>query len=329
MKKKVTIKEVAAKSGVSIATVSQILNGNGEKFSAKTVEKVMATKEALDYQPDYFAQRMVVKKSKTMGVMVPDIVNPFFSLLVKGIENRLAKEQYMMMLCDADFSVQKESEYLVEMIRRGVDGFIIASSTISNQVIHEQLTKNQVPFIVLDQKKAEGNSDEILTDDYFGGILAGNHLLELGHQKVAVVGPKDAPTNIQTRITGFQKVYEDYIFIDQPLTKEGGIKAAEQILSLDCTAIFALNDEIALGLSHHLKSRGKIIPQDYSIIGYDNSPMTEYVTPSITTIAQPIYELGEKAADQLLLRINDANRPLSKIMLPVKLIKRHSTAHLK
>lgn len=329
MKKKVTIKEVAAKSGVSIATVSQILNGNAEKFSPKTVEKVMNAKSSLDYQPDYFAQRMVMKKSKTIGVMIPDITNPFFSLLLKGIEKVVYGQKYIVMLCDADFSVQKESEYLQELIRRGVDGFIIASSTVSNQTLREQLSKNQIPYIVLDQKKSEGGSDEISTDDFTGGVVAANHLRELGHEKVAVIGPQDAPSNIQTRIEGFKTVYPEFLFVNQPLTREGGKQAAEKIIASEISAVFALNDEIALGLMYQLKHLGKVIPNDYSIVGYDNSPMSEYVTPALTTVSQPIFELGQIAAELLLKRIRDPKQAWARKVLPVELIKRNTTAHLK
>nr|WP_248629826.1 LacI family DNA-binding transcriptional regulator [Enterococcus cecorum] len=329
MKKKVTIKEVAAKSGVSIATVSQILNGNAEKFSPKTVEKVMNAKSSLDYQPDYFAQRMVMKKSKTIGVMIPDITNPFFAILLKGIEKVVYGQKYIVMLCDADFSVQKESEYLQELIRRGVDGFIIASSTVSNQTLREQLSKNQIPYIVLDQKKSEGGSDEISTDDFTGGVVAANHLRELGHEKVAVIGPQDAPSNIQTRIEGFKTVYPEFLFVDQSLTREGGKQAAEQIIASEISAVFALNDEIALGLMYQLKHLGKVIPNDYSIVGYDNSPMSEYVTPALTTVSQPIFELGQIAAELLLKRIRDPKQAWARKVLPVELIKRNTTAHLK
>ena len=329
MKKKITIKEVAATSGVSIATVSQILNGNAEKFSPKTVEKVMNAKNSLDYQPDYFAQRMVMKKSKTIGVMIPDITNPFFAILLKGIEKVVYGQKYIVMLCDADFSVQKESEYLQELIRRGVDGFIIASSTVSNQTLREQLSKNQIPYIVLDQKKSEGGSDEISTDDFTGGVVAAKHLRELGHEKVAVIGPQDAPSNIQTRIEGFKTVYPEFLFVDQSLTREGGKQAAEKIIASEISAVFALNDEIALGLMYQLKHLGKVIPNDYSIVGYDNSPMSEYVTPALTTVSQPIFELGQIAAKLLLERIRDPKKAWARKVLPVELIKRNTTAHLK
>ena len=150
--KKVTIKDVANDSGVSITTVSQILNGNGARFSGKTVEKVLAAKERLNYQPDYFAQRMVMK-SKTIGVIVPDITNPFFAQLIRGIESVLYKENFILMLCNADQDVTREHEYLTELIRRSVDGFVIASSEISNQTINETLRAKRFRLLYLTKKQ--------------------------------------------------------------------------------------------------------------------------------------------------------------------------------
>lgn len=328
-KKKITIKEVAQQSGVSIATVSQILNGNEQKFSPKTVEKVLAAKAALNYEPDYFARRMIVKKSKTIGVLIPDITNPFFSTLVRGIEGVLYRENFITMLCNADLDTKKETDYLEELSRRGVDGYIIASSAISNQAINDSLRKKNLPYIVLDQKKAEGFSDAVLTDDYAGGKLAGEHLSQLGHHKVAIVLPEDSTENIRTRLTGFQKMYPDVVLIHAELSKAGGRKAAEKIVQTDVTAIFAINDELAFGLYLGLADLGKKIPQDYSVIGYDNIDMCEYVTPQLTTIAQPIYELGQTTAELLLDRIAQPEKNWEEQTLPVQLIQRFSTAHLK
>lgn len=133
MKKKVTIKDVAEQSGVSISTVSQILNGNSQNFSPNTVKRVLASRDDLKYQPDYFAQRMVVKKSKTIGVIVPDIANPFFATLITGIESKLYKENFITILCNVDSDEQKESDYLTELSRRGVDGYIIAASVAQSK----------------------------------------------------------------------------------------------------------------------------------------------------------------------------------------------------
>ncbi|MGH1831261.1 substrate-binding domain-containing protein [Enterococcus gilvus] len=327
--KKITIKDVAKQSGVSIATVSQILNGNENKFSPKTVAKVLAAKAELNYEPDYFARRMIMKKSKTIGVLVPDITNPFFGTLVRGIEGVLYRENFVTMLCNADLDTKKETDYLEELSRRGVDGYIIASSVISNQAINDTLRKKNLPYIVLDQKKAEGFSDAVLTDDLSGGRIAGEHLKTLGHEKVAIVLPKDAPANIQKRLMGFQQIYPKADLIFGELTKIGGRHAAANILQTEATAIFAVNDELAFGLYLGLAELGKKIPEDYSVIGYDNIDMCEYVTPQLTTIAQPIYELGQTTAALLLERVEQPVKDWEEKTLPVKLIKRFSTAHLK
>lgn len=327
--KKVTIKDVAKASGVSIATVSQIVNGNSKNFSPKTVEKVLKIKDELNYVPDYFARRMVMKKSKTIGVLVPDISNPFFSTLVRGIEDVLYKENFITMLCNANGDNKKESLVLEELSRRGVDGFIIASSAISDKDIQQLLVNKNHPFIILDQKSSDENSDSIQTDDFSGGKLAALHLKLLGHKKVAVVIPENATTNIARRLEGFTEIMgENISIIYSSLSKEGGRKAAKKIVETDVTGIFAINDEIAFGLYLGLKDFDKSIPGDYSVVGYDNVDMCKYVTPPLTTIAQPIYELGQQTAEMLLERIEHPKQEQVIKKLPVNLINRFSTRQI-
>lgn len=327
--KKVTIKDVAKASGVSIATVSQIVNGNSKNFSPKTVAKVLKIKDELNYVPDYFARRMVMKKSKTIGVLVPDISNPFFSTLVRGVEDVLYKENFITMLCNANGDNEKESLVLEELSRRGVDGFIIASSAISDEDIERLLINKKHPFIILDQKSSEENSDSVQTDDFLGGNLAASHLKELGHEKVAVVLPENATANIKRRLEGFIEVMgKNVTVIYSSLSKEGGRRAAKDIITTDVTGIFAINDEIAFGLYLGLKDFDKSIPGDYSVIGYDNVDMCKYVTPPLTTIAQPIYELGQQTAELLLERIEHPEQEKVVKKLPVNLINRFSTRQI-
>lgn len=328
--KKITIKDVAKKSGVSVSTVSRILNGYEQNFTPRTVRRVLKARDELSYEPDYFARRMIMKESKTIGVLIPDITNPFFSELIRGIENILYKENFITMLCNADLDQEKEDAYLRELTRRGVDGFIIASSAISNESINATLKANGHPFIVLDQKKAEGISDAIITDDYTGGQLAAQHLKELGHEQIAIAMPKNAPANIQKRLSGVRSIYgeEQIDLVDAELSKTGGRAAVPAVLKTKATAIFAINDEIALGLYLGLSEAGKKIPADYSVIGYDNIDMCEYMVPQLTTIAQPIFELGQITAKMLLERIENPSKDWEERMLPVNLIERFSTAHL-
>lgn len=261
-------------------------------------------------------------------MLVPDITNPFFGQLLRGVEKVLYRENFIAMFCNADLDEDKESDYLEELSRRGVDGFIIASSAISNQVIMETLRKKDLPFIVLDQKKADGFSDAVLTDDFQGGKLAAQHLAELGHQEVAVVMPKEAPDNIQKRLAGFREVFPAAKVINSVLSKIGGRAAAAQILVED-VKYFAINDEIAFGLYLGLDEAGKHIPDDYSIVGYDNIDMCEYVTPQLTTVAQPVFELGQTTAELLLERIKQPEKEWEEKMLTVHLVERQSTKDVK
>lgn len=329
MDKKATIKDVARFSGVSIATVSLVLNGNAHKFSPATVAKVMEAKKELNYSPNYFAQRMVIKGSKTIGVMLSDISNPFFGQLMAGVEKALYQEDFVTVLCNAKFDIKKEHDYLEELMRRGVDGFIIATPAISNEALCEMLHGNNHPFIVIDQKRIQGFSDSVVSDDFEGGRLAAEHLIGLGHKRLAIVMPVDGAENLQNRLRGFKKACENQAvtitILDASMSKAGGQGAAAQLVETNATGVFAINDETAFGLYRGLADLGKKIPEDYSIVGYDNVEMCEYVAPRLTTIAQPIEDLGEAAAQLLMERIKDSDKEAEAIQLPVKLIDRCST----
>ncbi|ETY74801.1 ribose utilization transcriptional repressor RbsR [Lactiplantibacillus fabifermentans] len=328
--KKVTIKDVARVAGVSITTVSQILNGTGGRFSDATVAKVKNAKAELHYEADYFARRMIVKKSKTIGVLVPDITNPFFSELVRGVENILYQKKFITMLCNADLDTAKEQAYLTELSHRGVDGFIIASSAIPNEAIDEIWQQQQQPLVVLDQKQAAGMSDAVTSDDRTGGQLAAQHLKDLGHQQIAVLMPAQATENIQARLAGIQKVYDPAAItvIPTELSKSAGKAAAPALIASPATAAITVSDEIAFGLYRGLAVAGKRVPADYSIVGYDNVEMSQYVSPQLTTVAQPIFELGQTTAKLLLARIENPTTPWVERQLPVKLMLRNSTARL-
>ncbi|WP_025729735.1 ribose utilization transcriptional repressor RbsR [Atopobacter phocae] len=329
--KKITIKDVAQLSGVSITTVSNILNQNTDRFTEATIQKVLAARDQLSYEPDYLAQRMVMKKSQTIGVLVPDVNNPFFSQLIKGIETILYEHQFVTLLCNADQDEAKETQYLKELERRGVDGYIIASSMVTNTAIDEIIRRKNHPYIVIDQKQADAYSDAVLIDDWAGGQLAAQHLKDCGHERIAMIFPAHPTKNVNRRIEGFQSVYDtsQLIFIHADLSKQSGRFAAQQLIQTDATAVFAANDEIAFGLYLGLDELGKSVPKDYSIVGFDNIEMAEYVKPQLTTIAQPIFQLGQTTAQLLIERINQSDKERQTITLPVQLIERFSTAHLK
>jgi len=328
IKKKVTIKEVAKYSGVSITTVSQILNGKDHQFHPNTVKKVLQARDDLGYEPDYFARRIIMKKSQTIGIIVPDITNPFFATLVKGIEEVLFNHQFMTILCNIDTNEVKSHEALEALNHRGIDGLIIASSGISSQDVIHQTNLQTIPVIELDQQVTNDIRDSVRTDDYQGGKLVANHLNQLNHQTVAVLFPKKLSPNILNRLNGFLEHYSgEVVKFDTDLTKQSGKKRTKDILNSKATAIFSANDEIAFGVYSGLQENQKRIPEDYSIVGYDDVEMSSYVTPPLTTVSQPVFELGQKTANILIDRITHPNKSSDEIILPVKLIERLSTAH--
>lgn len=329
-KKKITIKDVAKKAGLSITSVSQILNGNTQRFSEKAIKKVYAAQDELNYVPDFFAQRMVTKKSHLIGVLVPDISNPFFAQLFLGIQDILNEQGYVALLYNMGGDERQESRYVEDLIRRGVDGLIIASSAFSDQTIYQALQRERLPMIVMDQKTETNLVDAVQTDNYDGGKQVALHLKEFGHKKVAVVLPKKPTVNVRKRYEGFASVYgNDLLIVNGELSTNGGQGAVKEIINSDVTAAFAINDLIAFGLYMGLKEAGKKIPTDYSVIGFDDIGPCKYVTPALTTIAQPTFKLGQEAATLLMKRVVTPQKEAEEKMLPVKLVQRFSVAPLK
>ncbi|WP_270332885.1 ribose utilization transcriptional repressor RbsR [Ligilactobacillus acidipiscis] len=329
-KKKITIKDVAKKAGLSITSVSQILNGNTQRFSEKAIKKVYAAQKELNYVPDFFAQRMVTKKSHLIGVLVPDISNPFFAQLFLGIQDILNKQGYVALLYNMGGDEKQESHYVEDLIRRGVDGLIIASSAFSDQSIYQALQRESLPMIVMDQKTETDMVDAVQADNYDGGKQAALYLRELGHKKTAVVLPENPTVNVRKRYEGFASVYGDELLVvNGELSTSGGQDAVKKIINSDITAIFAINDLIAFGLYMGLKEAGKKIPNDYSVVGFDDISPCRYVTPPLTTIAQPTFELGQEAAKMLMGRLNAPQKEPEEKMLPVKLVQRFSVMPLK
>lgn len=325
--KKVTIKDVAKHSGVSITTVSQILNGKKHQFHPDTVKKVLQAQEELGYAPDYFARRMVMKKSLTIGIIVPDITNPFFATLVKGIEDVLFSSGFMTILCNVDMNLTKGKKAIEALNHRGVDGVILASSGISiTEVLNQELFQ-KIPIIELDQQVTTQTFDSVRTDDYRGGELVATLLNDTKHKQAVALFPRDMSPNILKRLIGFMENFNGQVeVLPTELSKQSGKEMVKTILNTNATAIFAANDEIAFGVYAGLSEVGKKVPDDYSVVGYDNIEMSEYVYPPLTTVSQPIFELGQKTADLLIDRINHSDKDETELILPVTLIERLSVA---
>lgn len=337
MGKKVTIRDIARLAGVSVTTVSQILNGKGERFSEKTRDKIFKLRDEYGYVPDFNARSLILRQSSSMiGVLVPNISSPFFGTFVEGVQDVAQHERMIPLIFSADRNAELEQNYLSQMLERSIDGLIIASATMTTDTIERIIGARDVPYILFDQNYAQEGT-RVLTDDYRGGALAAQHLVDLGHRKIAILEPNELSENFTQRLTGFQEcLQKNHIDLDvthnvikAALSRRGGYAAATAVIGTGATAAFAGNDDMAIGLMRGLKEQGIKVPDQVSVMGYDDIYLDEYVSPQLTTIRQPIMDLGIGAAKMLLNKIRSDQEQEQIQRFPVELVRRQSTARVR
>lgn len=326
---KTGIAAVASLAGVSATTVSQILNGKGQRFSAATRQKVLAARDQLGYVPNYNARTLKFSQTQTVGVLVPNLANPFFAELISHISNAAREHHFVAVPLASQNSKIQERKYLAELLRRSVDGIIVAGSVLEVSELRAIITAKKTPFLLLDQVQSK-KDDQVIVDEYAGGCLAAKHLLANQHRQVVMVAPKNAAKNVQLRLAGFADTIKQAggstTLIDTPLSKIGGYLAGVEVLATKATAAFAANDEVAVGLMRSLAELGVSVGSQFSVMGYDDIDWANYVTPGLTTIAQPKRRLGQLALATLVERINAPTKAASHHCLQPTLIVRASTA---
>ena len=333
MKKKITIRDLAKEAGVSVTTVSQILNNKGDRFSTATQERVLALRDKYKYVPDFNARNLILKSAKTIGVLVPNIANPFFGTFVEGVQSIAREAEFIPLVFSANRDPKLEKYYLSQMIERSISGLVIASATMTTETIKEVISFNEIPYILFDQNHTQ-EGDRVQTNDYLGGQIAAKHLIELGHKHIAVLTSDNPTENLNHRMNGFKNIINEnnlsldpiHDVIRAPLTKDGGYKAAKDVLATCASAVFAANDEMAIGLLRGLHELDVKVPEDISVIGYDNIYWDDYVYPRLTTVQQPIFDLGAGATKMLIEQISHNSVEARVQNFPVKLIKRDSTS---
>ncbi len=304
-KNNVTIKQIAEQAGVSIGTVSRIINHQNVGYSQETYDKVMEIINKSGYVPNRIARSMVTKKSYMIGYMVDDLANPFFPETARGIEEVAGKAGYNLILCESGKTVEQTRKQLRSLYETGVDG-IIAGSYILNQVNLDFLMKNRMPFVIMDANMSETYFNNISIDNYNGARQMVEYLVSCGHKKIAcITGIKDGESST-LRLNGYKSVMAengfdwDGLIAEGDFTVQGGIDAVASLEEKNFTAIFALNDLMAIGAGNYLQKKGYRIPDDISIAGFDDIQMSSYVYPPLTTVHQPLFEMGQEAAKMLL-----------------------------
>ena len=328
----VSLRDVAKSAKVSVGTVSNVLN-RPEIVAEKTLTRVRETIKELGFVPNGFARQLRFGSSRTIGLIVPDVSNPFFTEVARGVEDAASKRDYAVFLCNTDESVSKEDRYINVLTEQQVRGVLFApSDTKSNRM--DEMKNRGISVALLDRELKGNNHCSVSVDDIYGGRIAIEYLSELGHQNIAwVAGPESIP-QVADRGIGVAKAAKDgglnIETIRVPLMNSAqGEEAAKLILQLPTipTAIFCANDVLALGVMRGLMAAKIKVPDQVSILGYDDIEFASSAAIPLSSISQPAYQLGVTAADLLLSECEDGeNHQHQQIRFQPKLVERASTA---
>ncbi|OIJ18227.1 catabolite control protein A [Anaerobacillus alkalidiazotrophicus] len=328
-----TIYDVAREAGVSMATVSRVVNGN-PNVKPTTRKKVLEAIERLGYRPNAVARGLASKRTTTVGVIIPDISSIFFSELARGIEDIATMYKYNIILCNSDHNKEKEIHLLNTLLEKQVDGIVFMGSQITEEHV-EQFKRSPVP-IVLSATVDPGKEFPSVNINYEQAAYdAVKFLIENGHTKVAMLsGSLEDPVNGYQKYAGYRRAIEeanitfndDYVVIGD-YTYDSGIEAMEMFLGLNerPTAIFAGTDEMALGIIHGAQDKGYNVPNDIEVIGFDNTRLAAMVRPTLTSVVQPMYDIGAVSMRLLTKYMNKEEVSDEVVLLPHRIEFRQST----
>jgi len=327
-----TIADVAKRAGVSTVTVSRVING-ARNVNSATRDKVERAVKELHYVPNSAARSLRSKRTNAIALLVPDITNPFWTTVARGVEDAAQSGGYSILLCNTDEDPAKQLQYLDVVISRRVDGVIIAPYSADARKL-KRLREREIPAVMVDRRIQGWEVDTVIGDSISGARALVKHLIDLGHQRIGVISGPLNTSSAEDRVTGYIiALTEAGIPIDLRMIRRGEFKTSSgetltnQLLdeSLRPTAIFATNNSIAMGVVDAVDQRGLRIPQDIALVSFDDIPHLSHVFPFLTVAVQPAYEMGIKAAQLLLSRLN--GEPVSQpcqIVLPTCLIVRYS-----
>ncbi|GAC22182.1 LacI family DNA-binding transcriptional regulator [Paraglaciecola arctica] len=330
-----TIKDVAREAGVSIATVSRVVN-NGPKVGEKTKARVLSIMAELGYRPNENARALVTQKSKTLGVVIPDLSDPFFASLANGVDKVARQNNMQLLLSTGLITEESERQAIRLLLERRCESIVVHSKKLSDEEIIE--FANKVPGLVLIDRFIQKIADRcIWLDNEEGGKIAARHLMSLGHQQLACISSKYQIDDPALRFKGFKNeltesglsLLNQHIVEDEP-NLQGGEMATQKLLASDTKfdAIFVYNDAMAIGAISTLEDNGFRVPLDVSVIGFDDVLLSRYSRPKLTTLHYPIEEMAEFAAQLALGNIKDvtAQQISSGYKYIPRLVKRESTS---
>ena len=321
-KSRTTITEIAKELGVSPSTVSRALN-NHPAISDKTRKAVVKLAQKLNYQPNLLALNLLKKKTNTIGIIVPEITSYFFSSIINGIQDLVNPLGINIIIGQSNESYEEEKNIVQTFASIRVDGFLISPASETKTFDHlEMLVNNNIPLVIFDRDCEGIEIDKVFVDEYNGAFQAVEYLSQTGCKRIAHIAGQQTLSTARHRLRAYKDalkkhnlpIIEEYIVESSGFAPEHGIDPTKKLLALQNPpdAIFAINDGVAIGAMYIIKDAGISIPDEISVIGFDDDPHSSYFKPSLSTVWQPTYEMGMLSARILMKRIN-SNNDLSKI----------------
>ena len=330
-KKKITLRDVAIHAGVSPKTVSNVIN-DWPYITDETREKVQRSIDALSYRPNGLATSLRTGRTNTIGVMIPDITNPFFGQLMRGCEDVLYAAGYSIFLCNTGEDPIKERRYLDMLVNRGVDGLIMVGSRSNSEVL-TAVVQDSFPIVTVDSPEQQGNKTVIGIDNIGGAKMAVKYLIDCGHTRIAHLGGPAQRLAADHRLQGYRQALEnagipyDETLVDRcaPTIRGGYQSSLALIPSKKPTALFCYNDLMAVGAMVACRQLDLNIPHDIAIVGFDDIAIASLVEPALTTVQVRQYDLGRLSSDLLLERLSGKEITQTYVQFPVELMIRNSS----
>ncbi|MFC0300926.1 catabolite control protein A [Virgibacillus soli] len=328
----ITIYDVAREANVSMATVSRVVNGN-PNVKPSTRKKVLATIERLGYRPNAVARGLASKKTTTVGAIIPDISSIFFAELARGIEDIATMYKYNIILSNSDENKEKELQLINTMLEKQVDGILFMGGNITEEHA-KQFATSSVPVVLAATYDSTNKIPSVNIDYELAGYEATKHLLENGVKEIGFVSGEEQNTVNEMKYQGYVRALseaglevDEELIVNGDYTYHSGIKAVEKLMRLSNkpAAIFATSDEMALGVIHGAQDMGYNVPDDIQVVGFDNTRLATMVRPMLTTVVQPMYDIGAVGMRLLTKLMNKEEIEETKVILPHRIVERDST----
>ncbi len=329
-----TLKDLGRMAGVHPSTVARVLNDDPRQRVSEAVRvRILALAHEHGYQPNHLARSLRMKRSFVIGTVIPDIANPFFAILFRGIEDALAASGYSVIMANTDDEPAREQRS-IEMLRgRQVDGLILATGRREDPTI-AALMASRFPFVLVNRHTDPIPGNAVVPDDYAGATSAVEHLISLGHRRIAHISGSDEMSTGHTRCRGYADTIRRHRLPEDPelivhgsFREAGGYQAMQRLLDLPQppTAVFAVNDLAAVGAMRAIEEAGLQVPRDMSVVGFNDLSAAIGITRPLTTVRLPLHDMGRVAAERLLAQITSEVESPEPVMIPVELVVRQST----